>query len=786
MAIADPKVEDSNADETLEIPEKLPVLPVRHVVTFPYMIVPLMVSEIRSIHALDKAFARSRMIFLATQRDQEQEDPDSTDLYEIGTVGIVIRMLKMQDDNVRVMVQGIARAQVERWRETRDHIAAKIHVIEEQKVEIDPVKMEALSRSVHLALENAASLGKSISPEVLAIAGNMDDPGQLADLTATNLSLKIEESQEILCTLDPMDRLHRVHEYLMREVELLTVQHQISSQARDEIDKGQREYFLRQQLKAIQTELGEGNDLSEEIQTYVARAKEKNLPKAAREEFDRQVRRLEHMNPDMAEATTVRTYLDWMVDLPWDDRSKDNLNLKKARQTLNDDHFGLDRIKRRILEHLAVRKLKKESKGPILCFVGPPGTGKTSLGKSIAHALGRRFVRLSLGGVHDEAEIRGHRRTYVGAMPGRIIQGLHQAGTANPVFMMDEVDKLGTDFRGDPSSALLEVLDPEQNSTFQDNYIGVPFDLSKVLFIMTANVLDTIQPAFRDRMEVIRLSGYTEEEKVQIARRHIIPRQLGHHGLRPTDLVLSDDSIHEIARGYTREAGVRNLEREIATLCRKVAMKYAMSRRSPVRMTVAKLPRYLGARRVLPDGRLVRDQIGISTGMAWTPVGGEILFIEAQSMSGRGNLILTGQMGEVMRESAQAALSYARAHAAEYGIDHEYFANRDFHIHIPAGAIPKDGPSAGVTLTSALVSACTGRPVNRDIAMTGEITLRGDVLPVGGIKEKMLAARRAQIGTVILPRQNQRDLTDVPKDLRGQVRVVFVDKMNEVLKRALT
>jgi ATP-dependent Lon protease len=634
-------------------------------------------------------------------------------------------------------------------------------------------------------MEKVVALGKNVSQEVMVIAANLDDPGRLADLVASNIALRVEDAQEILAILDPSRRLKRVHELLAHEVELLTVQQQISTQAKDEIDKGQREFFLRQQLKAIQSELGEGNELAEDITNYLKKADEAKLPKEAREEFDRQVRRLERMAPDMAETATVRTYLDWMVGLPWSRATKDNLNLNKARKILNEDHYGLDKIKDRIIEHLAVRKVKQDSKGPILCFVGPPGTGKTSLGKSIARALGRSFVRLSLGGVHDEAEIRGHRRTYVGAMPGRIVQGLNQAKSKNPVFMMDEVDKLGADFRGDPSSALLEVLDPEQNNSFRDNYLGVSFDLSDVLFITTANILDTIHPAFRDRMEVIFLSGYTDQEKLAIAKRHILPKQLEAHGLKKEDLVISDEMYRTIIRGYTREAGLRNLEREIAAICRKVVMRYAMGRRKQVILTPGKLKNYLGPVRYMPEERLARDQIGIATGLAWTPAGGEVLFVEAQAMNGKGSLILTGQMGDVMKESAHAALSYARAHSREYGIPDEFFAMHDFHIHIPEGAIPKDGPSAGVTLAAALISACTGRPIHKNIAMTGEITLRGDILPVGGVKEKVLAAHRSRLHTILIPRPNNKDLQEVPKQLRKEMEVVLVDKVNDVLRRAL-
>jgi len=776
---------DAIKDERIEIPALLPVLPLPDAVTYPYTIVPLLVSTERGISAVDQALSRNRMVLLMTQRDQAGESPTSQDMYDVGTVGTVIRMLKLPDQRVRVLVQGIARARVQNWNDKLPYLEASIQVLEETTREISGIQLEALMRNVSETLDKVASLGKNISQEVMVIAANLDDPGRLADLVASNLSLKLEEAQEVLSIVDPSMRLRRINELLAREVELLTVQEEINTQTKDEIDKGQREFFLRQQLKAIQTELGEGNELAEDVRNYIKRADEAKMPREAREEVDRQVKRLERMAPDMAETAMIRSYLDWMVGLPWGVRSKDNLNLSKGRKILNEDHFGLEGIKTRIIEYLAVRKLKQDSKGPILCFVGPPGTGKTSLGKSIARSLGRSFVRLSLGGVHDEAEIRGHRRTYVGAMPGRIIQGIYQAKSSNPVFMMDEVDKLGTDFRGDPSSALLEVLDPEQNNSFRDNYLGVTFDLSNVLFITTANILDTIHPAFRDRMEVITLSGYTEEEKVQIAKRHIIPKQLQAHGLTDKNLAVPDQEIRSIIRGYTREAGLRNLEREVAAICRKVAMRVAMGKRKPVTMNSAKVRNYLGPSRNSPEERLLRDQVGIATGLAWTPAGGEVLFVEAQAMNGKGGLILTGQMGDVMKESAHAALSYARAHAREYGISDEFFACHDLHIHIPEGAIPKDGPSAGITLASALVSACTGRPIHRNIAMTGEITLRGDILPVGGIKEKVLAAHRGHVRTVLIPRNNQRDLEEVPKQLRKELQVILVDKVTDVLRHAM-
>jgi ATP-dependent Lon protease len=780
------KEDIASNEEIPAIPEVLPVLPVQDAVTYPYTIVPLMVSTDKGISAVDQALSQNRMVLLLTQRDQAGESPVPKDMYDFGTIGIVIRMVKLQEQSVRVLVQGITRARVKSWEDGLPYLEAHIEVLQEVAPEITGVQLEALMRNVNEALERVASLGKYISQEVMIIAANLDDPGRLADLVAGNLTIKVEEAQEMLSILDPSRRLKRVHEMLAREEELLTVQLKIDTQAKGEIDRGQREYFLRQQLKAIQSELGEGNELAEEIRNYISRADEAKMPREAREEFDRQIRRLEHMVPDMAETATVRTYLDWMVGLPWSVQTDDNLNLRKARKILDEDHYGLEKIKTRIIEHLAVRKIKQDSKGPILCFVGPPGTGKTSLGKSIARSLGRSFVRLSLGGVHDEAEIRGHRRTYVGAMPGRIIQGINQAKSSNPVFMMDEVDKIGSDFRGDPSSALLEVLDPEQNNSFRDNYLAVPFDLSNVLFITTANILDTIHPAFRDRMEIIILTGYTEEEKVQIANRHIVAKQLEAHGLTDSDLVLTDEVLRTIIRGYTREAGLRNLERAIAALCRKVAMRFAMGKRKSVVLNAAKVRNFLGPPRNMPEEHLLQDQVGVATGLAWTPFGGDVLFVEAQAMSGKGALILTGQMGDVMRESAHAALSYTRAHSKEYGITDEFFASHDFHIHIPEGSIPKDGPSAGITLASALVSACTGRPVHKNIAMTGEITLRGNILPVGGIKEKILAAHRGQVQTVLIPRSNKRDLQEIPKQLKQEMKVILVDRVTDVLHRALS
>jgi ATP-dependent Lon protease len=777
-----------NQDESqLKIPEVLPVLPLRDIVVFPFMIVPLFVSRDRSIRAVDQSLSESRLIFLTAQRDINQEEPTTTDLYQTGTVSIIMRMLKLPDGRIRILAQGLTRARVEYFDETsRPYLQAKITVIPEQGIENPNVELTALIRSVRGALEKAVSLGKNVSSEVMVLMANLDDPGRLADLVASNLELKPEEAQVALDLVDPPARLRKIHELLTKELELLTVQQEINIQAKGEIDKSQREFYLRQQLKAIQQELGEGNELSEEAQQLREKVAKAAMPKEVNEECERQLKRLERMHPDSAETAIIRNYLEWMSSLPWSISTVDNLDLLRAQKILDEDHHGLEKIKERIVEYLAVRKLKSDTKGPILCFVGPPGVGKTSLGKSIARALDRKFVRLSLGGVHDEAEIRGHRRTYVGAMPGRVIQGLHQAGSNNPVFMMDEVDKIGMDYRGDPSSALLEVLDPEQNNSFRDNYLGVCFDLSKVMFITTANLLDPIQPAFRDRMEVIELTGYTEEEKLAIAKKHLIPKQFTEHGLKPKQLHISDAALRTVIAQYTREAGLRNLEREIGGICRKVARKIAEGRVEKHQITPENLKEFLGTPKILPEELLKKDQVGVATGLAWTPAGGDIMFIEATAMKGKGNLTLTGKLGEVMKESAQAAHSYARSKAHELGIDDDYFQQHDIHIHVPEGAIPKDGPSAGITMATAMISLFTGRPVRKSVAMTGEITLRGNVLPIGGLKEKILAARRAKIKTVIIPSLNQKDLEDLPKNLAKVMKIVPVEEVREVFDIALS
>jgi len=747
----------------LNIPEKLPVLLLRDIVVFPFMIVPLFVGRDKSKTAIDVALSSHRMILLLTQKDMETEDPKREEVYDMGTVALIMRMLKLPDGRIRILAQGLNRARIESYEEENGHMVARVSMITEAEAAEKTLEGEALVRNVRTGLEKATSLGKGIPPEVLIIAANVEEPGRLADLTAANLELKVPEAQAILEITDPVQRLKKVHELLAKELEILDVQSRISTEAKGEMDKLQRQYFLRQQMKAIQKELGEGNELQEELKVYQDKLKELKVTDEVREELDKQISRLAQMHPESAETSVVRNYLDWMFSLPWDKGTVDNLDLKKAKSILDNDHYGLEKVKERILEYLAVRSLSKKIKGPILCFVGPPGVGKTSLGRSIARALGREFIRISLGWVRDEAEIRGHRRTYVGALPGRIIQGLRRAGSNNPVFMMDEVDKIGADFRGDPSSALLEVLDPEQNYSFRDHYLAVPFDLSKVMFITTANLLDPIQPAFRDRMEVIRLPGYTEEEKLQIAVRHLVPKQVQENALSPKLIEFSTGAIKRIISGYTREAGVRNLEREIASVCRKIARKVAEGKRKLHRITSQNIETMLGPPKIFKDQVQKKDHVGVATGVAWTAAGGEILFVEATKMPGKVVLSLTGSLGDVMNESAQAAVSYARAHAKDLGIDAKMFSRNDFHIHIPEGAIPKDGPSAGITMATALISVCTNRKIRWDVAMTGEITLRGNVLPIGGVKEKVLAAQRAGVTQMILPAANKKDLIDIPK-----------------------
>lgn len=763
------------------IPDTLPVLPVRDVVIFNYMILPLFIGREKSVLAVDAALKNGRHLLVCAQREESTEDPGPDDLYDVGTVVQVMRMLKMPDSRVKILVQGVSRARVRSFSQVEPFLEAKIETLQETTPKVDPT-VEALLRSVREQSEKVLSLRGLSSPDVLAVLQNVDDPGRLADLIAANMRMKTSDAQSILEAEDPLDRLMLVNTQLQREVEVATVQARIQSSAREGMDKAQKDYFLREQLKAIRTELGDKDEEGEdELENLKAALDKAGLPKDVRKEADKQLRRLAGMHADSSEANVVRTYLDWMVELPWKKLSRDRLDIAHAKQILDEDHCGLEKVKDRILEFLSVRKLNPQSKGPILCFAGPPGVGKTSLGRSIARALGRKFQRLSLGGMHDEAEIRGHRRTYIGAMPGRIIQSLKQAGTRNPVIVLDEVDKLGSDFRGDPSSALLEVLDPEQNHTFSDHYLNVPYDLSKVMFLCTANHLETIPAALRDRMEVITLPGYTMQEKAEIARKHLLPKKVKENGLEEKDVVLEEAALEKIIKEYTREAGLRNLERELSSVCRKLARRKAEGKKGPFKVDVAEVEKLLGAPRFIEDEKEKKLMPGMALGLAWTPAGGEVLTVEATVMKGKGGLTLTGQLGDVMKESAQAALSYIRSRAEELGVNPSFVSEFDIHVHVPAGATPKDGPSAGVTLTTALISALSGRRVRADLCMTGEITLQGRVLPVGGIKEKILAGVARGLKHVIIPWQNTKDLEDVPKELLKRISVHPVHHYDELL-----
>ncbi|MBU2590749.1 MAG: endopeptidase La [Nitrospinae bacterium] len=773
----------------LTIPSELPVIPVRDLVVFPYMIVPLFVGRDSSVEAVNSALAADRMMFLVTQRDPELEIPDESQLYSTGTVVMVIRMVKLDDGRIKILVQGLSRGTIEEFTQKEPFYKVKIHLIKDaEPVAGDnerPIGSEALLRNVKGQIKKILSLDKMLSPEISVVAEGISAPGKLADLIAANLGLKVDESQQVLELVDPEERLKKVSSLLDKEIELLSMQQKIHSATHEEIGKTQKEYYLREQLKAIQKELGESDNKGVEIEEFRANIKKAKMPSEVEAEALKQLDRFSKMHPESAEATTIRTYLEWMTELPWSKSTKDKLDIKNAAKILDEDHYGLEKIKARILEYLGVRKLKGKMKGPILCFVGPPGVGKTSLGKSIARSIGRKFLRISLGGMRDEAEIRGHRRTYIGAMPGRIIQGLKQVKANNPVFMMDEIDKIGTDFRGDPSSALLEVLDPEQNFSFSDHYIGAPFDLSNIMFIMTANTNETIPHALRDRMEIIYLSGYTVEEKMMIARRYLLGRQMEQNGISEKYITMSDGVLKRTILDYTREAGLRNMERQIASVCRKVAKKVAEGDKTLHHITTGNLHKYLGTPIFLPEGELGSHRIGVATGLAWTSFGGEIMYIEVQTMKGGGHLTLTGQLGDVMKESGRAAISYARSQAAKLGLKPDFYQKMDIHIHVPAGAIPKDGPSAGITMAAALISRLTGRELKKDVAMTGEITLTGRVLPIGGLKEKSLAARAAGIKTIIIPEANRKDLDDIPQNVRKEITFVPVSTMDEVVEKAL-
>ena len=769
-----------------DIPAILPVLPISGAFVFPKMLFPLEVSGTSAISLIDKAMAGDRLIGLAMLKKSEEptEGPHKIeDFYSVGTSVLILRMAKTADNKTQLLLQGLGRFRILELLEGEPYLVARVENLEEK--EIRDLEIEALMANLVGLFDRIVKLSPFLPQEFGAMAKTVTDPGVLADIIASVINAPIEEKQKVIEMLDVKERLRHVTRLVNHQVEILELGSKIQSQVKDDMDKSQREYYLRQQLGAIRKELGETDDDKVEIEEYREKIEKKNLPEEAKKEAERELSRLSKMHPSSAEYTVAATYLDWMTSLPWKEKTEDNLDIKKARRVLDEDHYGLEKAKRRIIEYLAVRKLKPDSKGPILCFAGPPGTGKTSLGHSIGRALGRKFIRISLGGVRDEAEIRGHRRTYVGALPGRIIQGMRRAESNNPVFMLDEIDKVGSDFRGDPSAALLEVLDPEQNACFTDHYLDVAFDLSHVMFITTANILETIPPALRDRLEVIELPGYTLDEKIRIARRYLIPRQIEANGLKPEQIRIMRSAIARIVTGYTREAGVRNLEREIASVCRSVACQIAAGDIEKATVAVRDLHRILGPVRVTDEADVRTAKPGVVRGLAWTPVGGDILFVESTSMKGKGGLTLTGQLGDVMKESATAALSFIRTNAEQLGIAKDFFEGTDIHIHVPSGAIPKDGPSAGVTMLTSLTSLLTNKTVKRDLAMTGEITLRGLVLPVGGIKEKVLAAHRAGVRTIILPKWNRKDLEEVPAKVKKEITFHFVDEMMEVLRIAL-
>jgi ATP-dependent Lon protease len=779
----------SVGDRPLVIPAELPVLPLRDTVLFPNSFMPLAVAREASVRLIDEATTSGRMIGVFTQREASVEEPGQDDLYPIGTATHVHKMFKLPDGSLRLIVQGLARIRLDRITQSRPYLKAAVILADDQLRDEDHLEIDALQRNIKSNFQQVVSLSPLLSDDLQALAANITDPGKLADFIASSLAtIGTPVKQDILATLDIRARMDALNRLLIKELEVLELGSKIQSQVQSEVGKNQREYFLREQLKAIQKELGEGDEQAKEIEELRAKIDGIGMPEAVKKEALRELDRLSKMPVAAAEYTVSRTYLDWLVALPWSKRTEDSIDLKRTKNVLDADHSGLEKVKDRVIEYLAVRKLNPDVKGPILCFLGPPGVGKTSLAKSIANSLGRKFVRVSLGGMRDEAEIRGHRRTYIGALPGQVIQGLRRAESKNPVFILDEIDKLGSDFRGDPASALLEVLDPEQNNTFRDHYLDVPFDLSEVLFLTTANVLDPIPPALRDRMEVLELAGYTEEEKLEIATEHLIAKQIVNHGLTADHVEFQDAAVRNVIRGYTREAGVRNLEREIGALCRKVARRRAEGDETRVVITPDVVMEMLGAPSFLDEEIENRTKDpGVAVGLAWTPAGGEVLFVEGSRMHGGGTLTLTGHLGDVMKESARTALSWFRAHAPRYSVDPNFYKDAEIHLHVPSGAIPKDGPSAGVTMVTALASELTGRPVRGDLAMTGEITLSGRVLPVGGIKEKVLAARRHGIREVILPRQNEKNIKeDLTEELRSELTIRYVSHIEEVLKIALT
>jgi ATP-dependent Lon protease len=781
-------VEDASAAERLVIPDEMPVLPLRDTVLFPNSFMPLAVARAASVRLIDEATTAGRMIGVFTQREATVEEPAQDDLYPIGTATHIHKMFKLPDGSLRLIVQGLARVRLDRIIQTRPYLRAAVSMADEVLRPEDQIEIDALQRNIKSNFQQVVSLSPLLSDDLQSLAANITDPGKLADFIASSLTtLGTAIKQEVLEMLDIRARVDMLNRLLIKELEVLELGSKIQSQVQSEVGKNQREYFLREQLKAIQKELGEGDEQAKEIDELRDKIDACGMPETVKKEALRELDRLSKMPVAAAEYTVSRTYLDWLIALPWAKRTEDSIDLKRTKDVLDADHSGLEKVKDRVLEYLAVRKLNPDVKGPILCFLGPPGVGKTSLAKSIANSLGRKFVRVSLGGMRDEAEIRGHRRTYIGALPGQVIQGLRRAESKNPVFILDEIDKLGSDFRGDPASALLEVLDPEQNNTFRDHYLDVPFDLSEVLFLTTANVLDPIPPPLRDRMEVLELAGYTEEEKLKIAVEHLVGKQVANHGLTDQQVEFTDAALRAVIRNYTREAGVRNLEREIGALCRKVARKRAEGDETRIVITPDVVTAMLGAPTFLDEEIENRTKDpGVAVGLAWTPAGGEVLFIEASRMQGGGTLTLTGQLGDVMKESGRTALSWFRANSPRYSVDPTFYKDSEIHLHVPSGAIPKDGPSAGITMVTALASELTGRPVRGDIAMTGEITLSGRVLPVGGIKEKVLAARRHGIVEVILPKQNEKNIKeDLTDELRRELRIHYVAHIEEVLALAL-
>jgi len=780
-----PETLQAGEAERAELPATLPVLPLRNAVAFPGMPLPMQIRGEKRLRLIEQIMLGDRFFIAIAARKKVDEDQElqPDDLHRVGTACVVLQMLRMPDGSMRVLAQGISRAHVDGYSKGDPHLEANVTYLSDEQVE--DVEVTALFRNLRNQFSQLAEMIPNVGDAVKVAVANVDEPGALCDLIAFNLNIEVQEKQEVLEALNVKQRLHRITKLLARETEFLEVAQRIQSEARSEIDKSQREYYLRQQLKAIQDELGETDAQSAEAQELREQIEQKNLPEEVQKEAERELARLERINPASPEYSVARTYLDWVIALPWNESTPDNLDLEEAARILEEDHYGLKDVKERVLEFLAVRKLRGDMSGSILCFVGPPGTGKTSIGKSIARALGRKYIRVALGGTRDEAEIRGHRRTYIGSLPGRIISAIRKAGSNNPVFMLDEVDKLGADFRGDPASALLEVLDPEQNSTFTDHYLEVPFDLSKVLFICTANFLDPVPPALKDRMEVLEFPGYTEQEKRHIARRYLAPQRLEANGLKEDQLGITDEALMKLIKDYTREAGVRNLERQIASLCRKVAKAIATEAQPHTTIDEEAVTKLLGPEKFVRETAERVDEPGVAVGLAWTPAGGTIIFVETTMTPGNGKLTLTGMLGDVMKESAQAALTYVRAHAEKLGIDPELLESKNFHIHVPAGAIPKDGPSAGVTMAVALASLCSGRKVRHNVAMTGEVTLRGKVLPVGGVKEKILAAQRAGIDTVVIPRHNEKDLVDVPEYAREKLRFIPVDTVDDIFPVAL-